>query len=239
MADPHVLGSPIVTDIPGTNIASKIVPYKQTDTYATHTEEYGCGGYRTVKTVDERNSIPKARRKIGMLVNVISEGIFKLTSDKTDGDTTDENWSSLNTVDIKSVAPTTATGNLITLSDTALMKTVVEPDLPTFIFNIFLKAKNQYTKIRWCLETKDVKPTITYITEQVDGTKEEANLLLNDLDDLSISENETKIFEFETWDGGKSWFVTTKVFRVATATDPGKEIITRDKLNKALSWQRI
>ncbi len=153
----RVVESPVAYDIPGTNVASGIAPFKTTDNYATHYEEYGQGGYRSVKTIEERNAIPKKRRKLGMLVNVLSAGIFKLTSDPGNGNTTDENWGSLDSVTVQDATPSdnpTASnpavdGNLITLSDGAIMRTQVTPNLPSYVFNVFLKAKADYAKIRW------------------------------------------------------------------------------------------
>lgn len=67
-----------MADLKGTNVPSTIVPYTTLDNYATHDEQYGIGGYRTVNTVAEMNAIPAARRKEGMLVNVINDKIYKL-----------------------------------------------------------------------------------------------------------------------------------------------------------------
>ena len=72
-----------MADINGTNVASKIVPYTTADEYATHDEQYGVGGYRTVDSVSEMNAIPAARRKEGMLVNVKGDKIYKLNSSNT------------------------------------------------------------------------------------------------------------------------------------------------------------
>lgn len=69
--------------IKGANVASKIVPYTDSDEYATHDEKYGVGGYRTVDSVSEMNAIPAARRKEGMLVNVKGDKIYKLNSSNT------------------------------------------------------------------------------------------------------------------------------------------------------------
>ena len=57
----------------GTLVASRIVPTDTADTYATHDEEYGRGGYRSVATVAERDAIPLDRRKDGMAVFVTDE----------------------------------------------------------------------------------------------------------------------------------------------------------------------
>ena len=73
----------LMAEIKGTNVASKIVPYTDSDEYATHDEKYGVGGYRTVDSVSEMNAIPAARRKEGMLVNVKGDKIYKLNSSNT------------------------------------------------------------------------------------------------------------------------------------------------------------
>jgi len=57
----------------GIKINSSIVPNSTLDTYPTHFEEYGQGGYRTVETLEELEAIPEERRKEGMVVFVKSE----------------------------------------------------------------------------------------------------------------------------------------------------------------------
>lgn len=67
--------------INGTAIPSAIVPTDTADTYATHFEQYGNGGYRTVATIEERDTIPLDRLKVGMKVLVMSEkNIYYLKS---------------------------------------------------------------------------------------------------------------------------------------------------------------
>jgi hypothetical protein len=56
----------------GTILASRIVPSDSLDTYATHDEKYGRGGYRSVDTLEDRDTIPEPRRKEGMKVYVVS-----------------------------------------------------------------------------------------------------------------------------------------------------------------------
>lgn len=58
----------------GIKINSSIVPNSSLDTYPTHLEEYGQGGYRSVDTLEDLISIPEERKKEGMLVYVKSEG---------------------------------------------------------------------------------------------------------------------------------------------------------------------
>lgn len=72
-----------MAEIKGTNVASKIVPYTDSDEYATHDEKYGVGGYRTVDSVSEMNAIPAARRKEGMLVYVKNDKYYRLNSSNT------------------------------------------------------------------------------------------------------------------------------------------------------------
>lgn len=72
-----------MAEIKGTNVASKIVPYTDSDEYATHDEKYGVGGYRTVDSVSEMNAIPAARRKEGMLVYVKNDRYYRLNFSNT------------------------------------------------------------------------------------------------------------------------------------------------------------
>lgn len=62
-----------VKNIPGTNVTSCIVPCTDEDNYATHDSTYGKGGWREVRTIEERNAIPLERRKLGMAVYVTQE----------------------------------------------------------------------------------------------------------------------------------------------------------------------
>lgn len=59
-----------VKNIPGTNLVSCIVPCTEKDNYPTHDSIYGKGGWREVRTIEERNAIPVERRKLGMAVYV-------------------------------------------------------------------------------------------------------------------------------------------------------------------------
>ena len=59
-----------MSKIPGTNVASGIVPFTTDDEFPTHYSEYGKGGWREVSTIAERDSITSQRRKIGMAVDV-------------------------------------------------------------------------------------------------------------------------------------------------------------------------
>lgn len=65
----------------GTNVASPILPFADTDRFPTHLAEYGKGGYRTVANLSDRDSIPTERQEEGMLVWVTSnETLYQLRS---------------------------------------------------------------------------------------------------------------------------------------------------------------
>lgn len=51
-----------------------IAPNDTADSYATHDEQYGRGGFRSVATTAERDAIPTDRRKLGMEVKVLADG---------------------------------------------------------------------------------------------------------------------------------------------------------------------
>ena len=73
-----------MSNINGTNLASGITPFTTDDTYATHYEDYGKGGYRTVNTIADKEAISTSRQKVGMLVHVLADDItYRLKSDGT------------------------------------------------------------------------------------------------------------------------------------------------------------
>jgi len=78
-----------MTELKGTNIASGIVPFTDQDTYPTHYSQFGKGGYRTVKTLEERDNISQDRLEEGMLVYVIEDEsnihTYQYLKDKEDG----------------------------------------------------------------------------------------------------------------------------------------------------------
>ena len=57
--------------IGGVTITGYIAPSDTADLYATHREELGQGGYRSVANTTERNLISMDRRKLGMIVYII------------------------------------------------------------------------------------------------------------------------------------------------------------------------
>ncbi len=59
-------------------VLGKIEPNGPTDTYPTHVDSLGKGGFVAVKTWQERNSIPLLRRKAGMMVSIKSATVDSL-----------------------------------------------------------------------------------------------------------------------------------------------------------------
>jgi hypothetical protein len=53
--------------------AGTLTPTSEFDTYPITLEEYNKGGYRTVATLAERDTIPLERRKLGMLVKCLED----------------------------------------------------------------------------------------------------------------------------------------------------------------------
>lgn len=74
----------------GTNVAAPLVPFGSNDTYPTHDEKFGAGGYRSVATYSDLALIPLGRRRAGMLVKVLGADdtgtlgrVFELTANGT------------------------------------------------------------------------------------------------------------------------------------------------------------
>lgn len=97
-----------MSELKGTNIAAAIKPFTTLDKYATHDEEYGRGGYRSVNSISEMNAIPSDRRKEGMLVKIISSnsyytlknGIFQLEIFGSGSGSSSSNIEFINLIDI-------------------------------------------------------------------------------------------------------------------------------------------
>lgn len=76
----------------GTKVTSSLVPNSELDNYPTHQAKYGKGGFRTVKTLTQRDAILTSRRDTGMLVYVIQDStIYQLK-----GGLLNVNWKKLN-----------------------------------------------------------------------------------------------------------------------------------------------
>lgn len=82
-----------MSKIPGTNVASGIVPFTTEDEFPTHYSEYGKGGWRETATIAERNAITTGRRKIGMAVYVSETNKVYVLKDGI----SNEYWVPLNT----------------------------------------------------------------------------------------------------------------------------------------------
>lgn len=57
-------------DLKGFSIPAMITPFHEDDTYPTHEDTYGKGGYRSVSTIAERDAIPDERLKNGCKIYV-------------------------------------------------------------------------------------------------------------------------------------------------------------------------
>ena len=78
-----------MASIPGSvPLSGKVAPTDTTDTFATHVDIYGEGGYMTVADIAERNAITNERRKQGMAVFVNSSNEFYILQ----GGTANTNW---------------------------------------------------------------------------------------------------------------------------------------------------
>jgi hypothetical protein len=83
--------------IPGSiRVTGFIAPTDSTDTYPTHDDTYGKGGYRVVANLTERNAIPADRRKEGLLVKVLNAGGGQTIIYTLVGGIADINWQEQN-----------------------------------------------------------------------------------------------------------------------------------------------
>lgn len=105
-----------MTAIPGTNVASRIVPFDTADTFATHLDKYGRGGYRVVADISERDSITEPRQKEGMLVYVVStQETYRLDSSATPP-LSSSNWSLVSDPNSIGLQAAYNTGNTIDIT---------------------------------------------------------------------------------------------------------------------------
>ena len=55
-------------------VTAPIVPYlPEENDFPSHYAKYGCGGWREVEDIEERDNIPNSYRSLGMVVYVKSE----------------------------------------------------------------------------------------------------------------------------------------------------------------------
>jgi hypothetical protein len=86
-----------VATIPGSiRVTGFIAPTDTTDTYPTHDDTYGKGGYRVVANFTERNAIPEDRRKEGLLVKVLNAGSGQTIIYTLIGGITNSHWQEQN-----------------------------------------------------------------------------------------------------------------------------------------------
>lgn len=65
----------------GTVVLAPLAPNDSGDTYPTHDDQYGLGGYRSVATTVARDAIPAERRRAGMAVMVTEDDIIYILAD--------------------------------------------------------------------------------------------------------------------------------------------------------------
>ena len=140
----------------------------------THEDIYGKGGYVTVDDITARNGIPQARRKLGMIVNVVADGIwYKLV-----GGIANTNWST----DI--AGNILASGGLVTdMSDVSSAGAGIIPSMDdnTKLANIPLLLSAGYREDTYFVQTTEYEaqleslPTIATVFNIIDTL---ANLAL-------------------------------------------------------------
>jgi hypothetical protein len=64
---------PIPSTVP---VSNPLAPTSELDTFATHNEHWGLGGYRSVADATQRDAITHQRRKAGMLVQTLDDGVI-------------------------------------------------------------------------------------------------------------------------------------------------------------------
>jgi len=127
-------------------VTGKFAPSDTTDTYPTHDEAYGLGGFRAVADEAARLAIPTARRKAGMLVRQIDTGEFWMLIGGTD----DVNWTLLPMSGTVVLTFWSALQALVTITNSATDQTlpsVVVPTLPTGYSEYRVEAVLSFRKI--------------------------------------------------------------------------------------------
>jgi len=111
-------------------VTGKFAPSDTTDTYPTHDEAYGYGGYQSVADATARLAIATSRRKEGMLVRQRDTGAFWMLV----GGITDTDWSLLPMSGTVVLTFWSALQALVTITATPTDQTlpsVAVPTLPT------------------------------------------------------------------------------------------------------------
>jgi hypothetical protein len=98
-----------MADLKGTILAAPIKPTSELDTYPTHLDEYGNGGFRVVDNIAARNNITPERRKDGMLVYVKSDdALYQLM-----GGILNSHWKLFNISNSKRIIPFETTDQFV------------------------------------------------------------------------------------------------------------------------------
>lgn len=127
-------------------VTGKFAPSDTTDTYPTHDESYGYGGYRAVADAAARTAIPAARRKAGMLVRQIDTGAFWMLV----GGILDANWTLLPMSGTVVLTFWSALQALVTITATPTDQTlpsVVVPALPSGYSEYRVEAVLSFRKV--------------------------------------------------------------------------------------------
>ena len=111
----------------GTNVASPVTTFTDSDTYATAFADEIQGGLHTATTVANRNAIPAARRKVGMHCQVVGGKVYRLINEPGTVTTADTDWEEVvpAAADVKTHDGTTVEAKLSLLADEVADKQIV------------------------------------------------------------------------------------------------------------------
>ena len=149
-----------------------IAPNDSADTYATHDEQYGRGGFRSVATTTERDAIPADRRKLGMEVKVLADGKkYELV-----GGTANANWQEVVTggeVDpavitqaVNNAVPTAVSSALETEVPTLINDAVKSISVSAGDFKVEITEENKNTR-NWASRNRLYRKTISASREKM------------------------------------------------------------------------
>ena len=195
---------------------SKFLQFSEIYPLPSHVDIKGKGGYRCVETIVDRNSIPYSKRSVGMLVYVIEDDvIYKLKTNPRVNITESLDWRDIRDVEVVAIN----TNDLILYEGNSYKSTNLSN--PT----IDLNTDSSYGKIIWCLEVKDVPPSLTF----------KDKILWRFKDDLELSLGSFNVFEFETWDGGKTWLGISNKYSLSTPASN----VSGGGVADALTWDVV
>lgn len=157
------------------------------------------GGYRCVASVFDRNNIPYPLRKQGMLVYVEEvEIVYRLVSNPRSNLTSKEHWKDLrdvSVIELYSDSIVLEEGNYYSSSG-------------FYSYNVNLETQSSYGKVVWCVEVPagNAAPNLIFADK----------ILWRYSDDLELSSDSFNVFEFETWDSGKTWLGKSNKYSIST-----------------------